>query len=157
MEKIQERLIRMLSDVRGDTYEEKLRDAGLTTLKERRERGDTIQTFKVLKGFSKVELEKWFQVVPDNARPTRATTMVDGEGTVVKKDSMLVVERARLEVRCNAYPIRAAKGWNEQPEAVKNSTSVNGFKSAYDKWRDKKNKNMDDTRANNENTEPRDS
>ena len=31
MEKVQRRLVRMLSDARGDTYEEKLRDAGLTT------------------------------------------------------------------------------------------------------------------------------
>ena len=36
LEKIQERLIRMLSDVRGETYSDKLRDAGLTTLKETR-------------------------------------------------------------------------------------------------------------------------
>ena len=66
LEKIQERLIRMLSDVKGETYEEKLKDAGLTTLKERRSRGDAIQTFKVLKGFNKVSKENWFQEVPDD-------------------------------------------------------------------------------------------
>ena len=130
----------MLSDVRGNTYEEKLRDAGLSTLKERRERGDAIQTFKVLKGFSKVERENWFQTVPDDARPTRTTATVNDDGKVVKKESVLVVERARLEIRRNAFPIRAAKGWNELPENVKNRTSINGFKSAYDKWRDSKKK-----------------
>ena len=85
LEKIQERLIKMVSDVRGNTYEEKLKDAGLTTLKERRERGDAIQTFKVLKGFSKVEREKWFQTVPDDARPTRTTATVNEKGEVKKK------------------------------------------------------------------------
>lgn len=149
MEKIQERLVRMLSDVRGSTYEEKLKDAGLTTLKERRERGDAIQTFKVLKGFNKVERDKWFKTVPDDARPTRATTSVESDGTVVKKESVLVIERARLEIRRNAYPIRAAKTWNELPETVKKSTSINGFKTAYDKWMDTKNKNLGDEKANN--------
>ena len=36
LEKVQKRLIRSLSNIRGATYEEKLEDAGLTTLAERR-------------------------------------------------------------------------------------------------------------------------
>ena len=134
MEKIQERLIKMLSDVRGDTYEEKLNDAGLTTLKERRVRGDVIQTFKVPKGFSNVDQTKWFQTIPDNARPTREISTVEGE-KVVKTESVLVIERARLETRKKFFAIRAAKEWNKLPELVKNRTSVNAFKAAYDKWR----------------------
>ena len=39
LEKVQERMIRQYCDVRGSTYEEKLKDVGLTTLPERRERG----------------------------------------------------------------------------------------------------------------------
>ena len=96
------------ADVRGNTYEERLKDAGLTTLKERRERGDAIQTFKALKGFSKVDREKWFQTVPDDARPTRATSTVD-EGKLVKKESVLVVERARLEMDSNRHTIDGKK------------------------------------------------
>ena len=36
MEKVQERAIRILSDRKGESHEGKYRDAGLTTLKERR-------------------------------------------------------------------------------------------------------------------------
>ena len=133
LEKIQERLIKMLSDVKGASYEERLKDAGLTTLKERRARGDAIQTFKVLKGFSNVELNNWFQLIPDDARPTRATSTIE-DGNAVKKESVLVVERARLETRKNFFAIRAAKEWNKLPELVKNRTSINAFKAAYDKW-----------------------
>ena len=43
LEKVQEKLIGMISDIKGNTYQEKLRDAGLTTLKQRRERGDLIE------------------------------------------------------------------------------------------------------------------
>ena len=134
MEKIQERLIRMISDVKGDSYEEKLKDVGLTTLKERRSRGDMIQTFKVLKGFNRVSKENWFQEIPENARPTRMNAVMEGD-KVVKKQSVLQVERARLETRRNFFSIRAAQQWNELPELVKNSTSINGFKNAYDRWR----------------------
>ena len=77
--------------------------------------------------------------------------MVEGE-KVVRKESVLVVDRARLEIRRNFYSIRAAKGWNELPENVKSSTSINGFKSAYDKWREttNSNTNTDDARSNRE-------
>ena len=54
---------------------------------------------------------------------------------MVKKESVLVVERARLEIRRNFFAIRAAKKWNDLPELVKTSTSINGFKNAYDRWR----------------------
>ena len=124
----------MLSDVKGQTYEEKLKDAGLTTLKDRRARGDAIQTFKAIKGFRKVDTSKWFEFIPENARPTRTTATVQEDGKVVKKEAVLAMERTRLETRRNFYSVRAAKKWNELPEMVKNRTSVNRFKNAYDKW-----------------------
>ena len=58
IEKLQERMIRMLSDVRGKTYEEKVADAGLTTLRERRVRGDAIETSKTMNGFNRVDKKK---------------------------------------------------------------------------------------------------
>ena len=39
----------MMCDVRGATYEEKLKDAGLMLLKERQLRRDIIEVFKVVK------------------------------------------------------------------------------------------------------------
>ena len=83
-----------------------------------------------------------------------ALPAVDGDGTVVKKESVLVIERARLEIRRNSFPIRAAETWNELPETVKKSTSINGFKTAYDKWMVIKNKNLDDEKAKNETSGP---
>ena len=45
LEKIQQHAIRRMSDVRG-SYPERLTQLGLTTLQERRMRGDAIETFK---------------------------------------------------------------------------------------------------------------
>ena len=115
-------------------YEERLKETGLTTLRERRLRGDMIETFKTLKGFNKMEKDKWFTQVGEEARATRMTTMVTEEG-VVRKENVLQLERARLDVRKNFFTIRAAKHWNELPETVKSKTSINAFKNSYDEWR----------------------
>ena len=133
LEKVQERLIRMLSDVRGNDYGEKLKDAGLTTLKERRERGDAIEVFKVMRNINNIDEKRWFNRVPDDARPLRSNTLVEG-GDEIRRE-VLEVERAKLEVRKNFFVVRAAKAWNSIPEGVKNQRTVNGFKNAYDAWR----------------------
>ena len=126
-------MVRMLSDVRGRTYEEKLRDAGLTTLEDRRARGDAIETFKTLKGINGVRKENWFTMEPEGSRPTRRNTEVTEEGER-RISELLIVDKARLEIRTNFFNIRAAKAWNGIPETVRNQGSVNAFKNAYDKW-----------------------
>ena len=135
LEKIQERFIRMLADVRGESYEEKLKDAGLSTLEQRRERGgDAIEVFKTLKGFNRVKAKKWFNLEREEARPTRRNAEITGEG-VKKRNYVLQLEAARLEVRRNFFTIRAAKIWNDIPQEIKELKSTNAFKNAYDRWR----------------------
>ena len=138
LEKVQKRLVRLLSDVVGESYEEKLSDAGLTTLKDRRNRGDAIEVFKTLKHINNVKAEKWFHVVGEDARPLRSNTLVGEEGET-RREHVLEVERANLEVRRNFFVVRAAKAWNEIPERVKQATTTNGFKNAYDAWRNRRN------------------
>ena len=127
-------MIRMLSDVRGQTYEEKLKDAGLTTLEERRKRGDAIETFKTLKGLNGINKEKWFEIESENSRATRRNAEITEEGERRRSD-ILIVDAARLEIRRNFFYIRAARSWNDIPEEVKERESVNAFKNAYDLWR----------------------
>ena len=52
LEKVQERAVRLVSDKSGTTYEDRLKSVGLSSLRERRVRGDAIETFKSLKGFN---------------------------------------------------------------------------------------------------------
>ena len=134
MEKVQERLVRLLSDVRGEGYEEKLKDAGLTTLRERRRRGDAIETYKTLKQINNVDSTKWFRVIGEETRPLRSNTDVEGSDEK-RKENVLEIERSRLEIRKNFFVVRAARTWNLLPEAVKSAKTVNGFKNAYDAWR----------------------
>ena len=140
LEKVQKRLIRMLSNVQGSSYEDKLQNAGLTTLKERRERGDLIETYKTLNGFNNVDKFTWFEL-PENEQirhSTRSNTTihVDGEG---EARVSLPRERARTELRNNSFRFRASRAWSELPDNVRNVKTTNSFKNAFDGWKMKQN------------------
>ena len=137
LEKVQRRLVRLLSNVKGSTYEAKLNDAGLTTLRERRERGDLIEAFKTLNGFNHVNRSDWFEIaVPDQTRHgTRSTSTIASDG--VEDRTTIQRERARTESRNQLYRFRTARAWNLLPDAVRNAKSTNAFKNAYDAWKKK--------------------
>ena len=127
-------MMRMVSDKRGKTYEEQLHNVGLTTLAERRLRGDLIQTFKVVNGISRVEKTEWFNLREnEEVRATRANTCITNEGPS-RRPNVIHLENVRLETRKNFFNIRVAKEWNRIPDSVKQQQSVNAFKNAYDKW-----------------------
>ena len=60
VEKVQRRAIGMVTNFRGKTYEEKLAEAGMTTLEERRRRGDLLQAYRVLNEVDSVDPSLWF-------------------------------------------------------------------------------------------------
>ena len=141
LEKVQERLVKMVSDAKGKTYEEKLKDVGLTTLKERRERGDLIETFKVMKGFNRADKKLWFNIRKcEEGKATRSTTSISDDGQT-RRDDVIFMEHVRLEIRKNFFNVRVIKIWNNLPETVRNQKSVNAFKNEYDRWSKKKNDN----------------
>ena len=134
LEKIQKRLVRSLSDVQGENYEEKLKQAGLTTLKKRRERGDLIETFKVLKGFYKVNRDAWFHRADQRVtRETRSSVTVE-DGETKQNTEVLYKPPANHDIRNNFFTVRIVRSWNELPEEVKSQKTVNGFKTALDGW-----------------------
>ena len=57
------------------TYEDKLREVGLLSLVQRRQRGDMIQTWKILIGYDRVDRNSMFTLATDIAsRSTRQST-----------------------------------------------------------------------------------
>ena len=134
LEKVQWRLIRMLSDKKGDLYEERLKSVGLTTLTERRLRGDMIETFRTIRGFNRVDKSMWFRFRnSNNARATRATVSVTDDGQEERED-VLYMENVRLDTRKNFFTVRVISEWNRIPDAVKKQKTVNAFKNNYDDW-----------------------
>ena len=134
LEKVQRRLIRLISDKKGATYEERLDSVGLTTLADRRVRGDMIETFRTIKGFNRVDKSNWFQFrCSSNTRATRSTvTIVDGD--VCERDDVLFMEKVRVDTRKFFFTNRVINRWNQLPDEVKNKKSIDAFKDGYDNW-----------------------
>ena len=135
MEKVQRRLVRMISDKKGDTYEERLESVGLTSLVERRERGDMVEVFKSLNGFNRVDRDQWFKFRKhEESRATRSTvSVINGEEN--KREDVLFKESVKLDSRKHFFTVRVTDKWNELPDEIKQQKSVNSFKNRYDSWK----------------------
>ena len=61
LEKIQRRATKLIPELRDLTYEERLKECGLTTLEPRRLRGDQIEVFKILNGYENIDSNIFFR------------------------------------------------------------------------------------------------
>ena len=102
------------------SYEKRLRKLKLTTLKERRQRGDMIEVFKLLAGVENIDCNQFF---------TPVTTCYAFRG----HDRKLVTTRSRLDIRKFFFSQRVVNSWNSLPASVVQATSVNMFKNSYDR------------------------
>ena len=129
LENVQRRAVKMISGLKGDPYEDRLKELGLTTLEERRHRADMALVHSVMHGRTDIEVEEWFQRA--DAGP-RATRMATGAHNVQQK-------HGRLEIRKHFFTVRTTSSWNNVPSEVKLTKSANGFKVAYAKHREQNN------------------
>ena len=98
------------------SYEEKLAEAGMVTLEERRRRGYLIQTYRVLNKVDNVDRNIWFtrEAPRQGAASTRQT---DGFMNVVRK-------KGNHDIRKNFWSNRVVDHWNRLPESVKKSETL---------------------------------
>ena len=115
----------MVSNFTARTYEEKLKEAGMITLEQRRQRGDMIQVYKIMIKKGNFDPEIWFHSLEDHRGEGIRTRYSDGLYNVRQKAS-------NNEVRRNFFSQRICHSWNALPDHVKASTSVNMFKNQYD-------------------------
>ena len=134
LEKVQRKLVRLISDKRGNSYEERLTSIGLTSLSERRRRGDLIETFKMMNEFNRVDKNNWFKFRDSSSnRATRSTVTVTGDQQHARSD-VLFKENVRLETRKQFFSVRVVDEWNRIPDEIKAQKTVNTFKNRYDEW-----------------------
>lgn len=125
LEKIQRRAINQISGLRSESYEEKCKELGITTLEERRHRGDMAMMYRIITEKDDVDPSIWFSQAADGARNTRTTS-----------DLLNVrVKHGRLDIRKNFFSVRVTEPWNKIPSKIKSLSTMGGFKSAYAKYR----------------------
>jgi len=122
MEKVQKRAFRLITDKGASDYETKLKLSGISTLEKRRERGDLLETFKIINDMSVLNKNDFFTFVRNRHNiETRNYS-----------ENLLVPEKCRLNVRKNFFCCRVVNKWNELPDWVRNASTVNEFKNNYD-------------------------
>ena len=121
LERVQRRAVGMVTNWRGRTYEARLAEVGMTTLEDRRARGDMIATYKVLSGKDRVEPSLLFGL-PENGTglQTRRAAGVHPIRTQLVKP--------KLDIRRNSFSQRVVTPWNALPARVKGVLTVEGFK-----------------------------
>jgi hypothetical protein len=131
LEDVQKRATKLVPQLRDMCYEERLLNLGLTSLEDRRMRGDMIQMFKIERRINRVELSRKCE----DERP-----VMDGEGpacsVIARRRSSIRIQKEfvkKCTVRERCFINRVADPWNELSNHVVGAKSVNIFKARYDK------------------------
>ena len=116
---------RLVPELRGLTYSQRLERLNLPTLEYRRQRFDMIQVFKIIHKIDNIDMNTFFQFA--NNSGTRGHNL------------KLHKPKAKKSSRLHSFGHRTISVWNSLPEDIVNCKTVNTFKSHLDKlWAHKR-------------------
>ena len=120
LENVQRRA-RLLPHLKHLDYEQRLHVLDLPTLEQRWDRGDLIETYKIMNGFDHVDKYIFFQF-PESGHYTR------GHSCKLFKPRL----DKSLMIRKNWFSQRVVSAWNCLPDTTVNAPSIGTFKKALD-------------------------
>ena len=122
LEKVQRRATKLVPECRTLEYEGRLRFLGLTTLEERRIRGDLIEVFKIMHGFENIDRRKFFQLESEvHSHHTRGHNL------------KIAHKVCRTSTRRGNFDLRIIDKWNALPSNIVNCKTISAFKTALDR------------------------
>ena len=120
IENVQRKFVRNVNGLKNKTYEGKLHELGLLTLKDRRVYLDLVEVYKIINGLTRMDRNALFVLTGDaERRHTRNTEC----------PLNIVLKRSNLEIRRNFFSTRAAIEWNSLPVDIKMCTRLSMFKT----------------------------
>ena len=122
LEGVQRRATKIVPTLKHLPYEERLKRLNLTTLEERRLRGDMIETYKLL-------------TKKEDIDPNRFFTKVEIRGDPELRHNMrLFKPRFNKDIRKHCLVNRVIDNWNLLDKEVVEVDKTSTFKKRYDKW-----------------------
>ena len=115
---MQQRATKLVREVRHLPCPERLSRLEVPSIKKRLQRGDMIETYKILTGKVNVRREKFFSLRRTHTR-----------GHHLKIDKKRVTHQARLRF----FSQRVVNGWNSLPSEVVSANTTQAFKAKLDK------------------------
>ena len=119
LENAQRRATRLVPELHGMSYRERLMELNLSTLEYRRKRYDIIQVFKIIHKIDDIDMSKFFTFT-DNSQ-------LRGHNLKLSKP------RVNKSIRLNSFAMRTIPVWNNLPSEIVNSKTVLEFKTKLDK------------------------
>ena len=92
-----------------------------------------LQTFKIINALDDVDYRTWFTKVEEQHQITRRAVSISADGIVSGADNVMK-PKSRLDIRKHFFSCRVVDYWNNLPDHVKKSGSVNDFKTNYDNY-----------------------
>ena len=120
LEKVQRRATKLVREFAKQPYESRLKALGIYSLYCKRQRGDLIETYKLLNGYYDVDWTKFFTLSP--IRNTRGHHM------------KLYKQTSKIQLRSNFFTQRIINMWNSLPATVVSAPTVSLFKQKLEKY-----------------------
>ena len=116
---VQRRATKLVPGFRSLSYEERLKRLDMFSLKDRRIRGDLIETFKILKNMDHINHENFFEL--------SSQVITRNNGLKLKG------QRFNTDLRKNFFNVRVIDSWNKLPASVVQASTIDSFKNRLDK------------------------
>ena len=134
VERVQRRATRVPTGFEKFEYEDRLKKLSMTTLKDRRIRGDLIEMYKVMSSRESIDWVKPLNL-RKNVDISGPAVSVRGNSLSMRRESFSSRVRnfcSWATKRDNFFLNRVVQTWNSFPNSIVTSPSLNSFKSSID-------------------------